>query len=98
MVLILWQHASQKKEISKNIFMKKCILIDWNSRAKTFISLNAVKRHFLASFIIKSLTKVLVGGVYKMIRKRSVAIELRLRAEAEARREAREKLKMILVR
>ena len=33
-----------------------------------------------------------------MIRKRSVAIELRLRAEAEARREAREKLKMILVR
>ena len=40
----------------------------------------------------------LQGVVYKMLRKRSVAIELRLRAEAEARREAREKLKMILVR
>ena len=34
----------------------------------------------------------------EILRKRSVAIELRLRAEAEARREAREKLKMVLVR
>ena len=46
----------------------------------------------------KKKEKKFKGCVSEMLRKRSVAIELRLRAEAEARREAREKLKMVLVR
>ena len=52
-----------------------------------------------------NLTKFFFGKVFKklakviiMTLKRSVAIELRLRAEAEARKEAAEKFKLIVMR
>ena len=48
---------------------------------------------FLFVFLLKKLGKVL-----EMTLKRSVAIELRLRAEAEARKEAAQRLKTIMVR